>query len=201
MNKRRPWKDFGEAVGIHHAVDHLAALTVFDEMPFDESDCEASEPTEIVSEGPFAGAAVVLPEVDSQNPRHGVDSPVATDGFTKPLARKATVQDVEPGLCGFGSIGLLRDSYRIANCREPWPLFSGTEIDRNLDHAIWTFTNPTLAFIEGGLDAVTQILQILIDLLVKGGGPKEGKRGQVYMPITMEDSSRCGGLVRRGEGR
>jgi len=35
MNKLRPCKDFGQEVGIHHAADHLAALTVFYRMPFE----------------------------------------------------------------------------------------------------------------------------------------------------------------------
>jgi len=43
-------------------------------MPFESSDCQAAEPTELVSEGPFAGAAVVPPEVDIQNPRPGFDT-------------------------------------------------------------------------------------------------------------------------------
>ena len=86
MNKLRPCKDFGQEVGIHQAADHLAALTVFDRMPFESSDCEAAEPTEIVTEGPLAGAAVVLPKVDIQNSMPGFDPPVATDSFTKSLA-------------------------------------------------------------------------------------------------------------------
>jgi len=78
MNKLRPCNDFGQEVGIHHAADHLAALTVFYRLPFESSDCEAAEPAEIVTERPFAGASVVLPKVDILNPMHGFDPPVAT---------------------------------------------------------------------------------------------------------------------------
>src|SRR3954468_21722744 len=69
-------QDFREERRVHHATDHLAAKAVFDRVTLEQGHGEAPQPTEIVAQGTFASAALILAEVHVQHPVHRLDAPM-----------------------------------------------------------------------------------------------------------------------------
>src|SRR3712207_2013331 len=91
-------KDLGEEVGAEHAGHHLSAEAVLVRMTLQERHGEASQPAQVVAQGPLAGAALVLAEVHVQHPVHRLDPPVAAHRFAEPLAAKVAAAEVIPHL-------------------------------------------------------------------------------------------------------
>src|SRR5947207_13227567 len=79
-------KHFGEKIGVVAAVEHFAAEAVLGRMALEKRHGEAAEPTEIVGQGAFAGAAVVLAKGHVQDPVHRLNAPMATNCFCETFA-------------------------------------------------------------------------------------------------------------------
>src|SRR3954465_15378222 len=96
----------------------------------EERDGEAAQPTEIVSQRAFAGAAIVFPKSDIQGPVHRLDGPVAAHRFAEALAAQVTRADVIAHLARLATIGVLRHAQRVANGLDPGPVFGARESTR-----------------------------------------------------------------------
>src|SRR5438552_11376432 len=101
-------------------------------MTLEEGDRKTSQPAQIVGQGSFAGAAVVLTKVHVQHPVHRLDAPVVADRFGKPFAAEITSADVVTHFVRFRAVGMLSDSKRVADRLDPGPIFFGTEVARRL---------------------------------------------------------------------
>src|SRR4051812_18785663 len=61
-------QDFGEEVRIHQAADHFAPDTILDGVTLEQRHREAAQPAQVVPQRALPGAAVILAEVDVQDP-------------------------------------------------------------------------------------------------------------------------------------
>ena len=92
-------------------------------MLFDQAQCEAAEPREVLGDVSVAGAALVFTECHVQAPVAGVlDAPVPTHGFGKGPDIPLEAGDVVPHFACFGAAGLTRLDDQ-AECPQSFPLF------------------------------------------------------------------------------
>src|SRR5829696_10163886 len=98
-------KDLGEEVGAEHAGHHLSAEAVLVGMTLQERHGEATQPAQIVAQGPLAGPAVVLAEVHVQHPVHRLDPPVAAHRLAEPLAAEIPTAEIIAHLVRLRAVG------------------------------------------------------------------------------------------------
>ena len=97
-------KDFGKEVGVVTTAEHLATKAVIDGMAFESRDGKSSQPTEIVAQRAFAGAAIILPERHIEYPMHGLDAPMAPDGLRESLTAEVAAANVVANLTGLAPV-------------------------------------------------------------------------------------------------
>src|ERR687886_219507 len=61
-------------------------------LALQESHREASQPAQIVAQGAFSAAAVILAEVPAQHPVHRLDAPMAANGLAETFAAEVTAE-------------------------------------------------------------------------------------------------------------
>src|SRR3954454_16159679 len=137
-------QDFREERRVHHATDHLAAKAVFDRVTLEQGHGEAPQPTEIVAQGTFASAALILAEVHVQHPVHRLDAPMTAHRLAEALAAEITAEYVVPRLVGLMAIGVSGNPQGVADGLDPRPLLLDREVARDLGEEVRSLFDPAV---------------------------------------------------------
>src|SRR5215203_4279259 len=126
-------------------------------MTLQEGYGEATQPAQVVAQGPLAGATVVLAEVHVQHPVHRLDSPMTTHRLAETLAAEIPAEDVVPRLVGLTTIGVLGHPQGVADGFDPRPLLLEGEVGWNLGEELRPLVDPAVRGFAGLIASIPEI--------------------------------------------
>src|SRR5690349_17226075 len=129
-------------------------------MTLQEGHGEASQPAQVIAQGPLPGPAVVLAEVNVQHPVHRLDPPMATDRFRETLAAEIAAAEVIPHLVRLRAVGMLRDPYGVADRLDPRPVLRRCETTRHLCEITRPLVDPAVSLLTRLVAPVLEFLQV-----------------------------------------
>ena len=136
-------------------------------MTLEESHGEATQPTEIVAQGAFPCATVVLAKGHVQDPVHRFDAPVPANCLREAFAAQIARADVITHFACFLAVCLLRPAHCIADRLHVRPILSGCKVARRLGEIISSFVNAAVGIVTRFVDAILEVFEVTFDLLVK----------------------------------
>src|SRR5262249_54086043 len=106
---------------------------------------------------------------DVQAPVHRLDAPVTAYGFGETFAAEITTANVIACFACFTTIGMLCQTNGVADGFDLRPVFRRLEVVGRLGEVVGPFVDAPMPCVRGFVDAVAQVLEVVVDLLGKKG--------------------------------
>src|SRR5437879_1296195 len=98
---------------------------------------------------------------------HGLNAPMAADGFREALATEVRGADVVAYLAGFATVGKGYPTHRVADGLDLWPISGRAKAAWDSGEIVRAFVNTTVASFAGLAHTILQVFEVVSDLFVK----------------------------------